>query len=170
MSDTLVLNADAKPYSVLPLSTITWQESIKYLVLEKVTVLEWYDDWLVSSMEWETRVPAVVMVKKYVRKNSSVRFTKFNMMLRDSFTCQYCEEVLHRSTCTMDHVLPVSKGGRTTWTNVVTACGPCNVAKGDKLYPKPIREPFKPTYYDLVKNKQHLQYKLKHESWKNFIF
>ena len=170
MSDTLVLNADAKPYSVLPLSTITWQESIKYLVLEKVTVLEWYDDWLVSSMEWETRVPAVVMVKKYVRKNSSVRFTKFNMMLRDSFTCQYCEEVLHRNICTMDHVVPVSKGGRTTWTNVVTACGPCNVSKGDKLYPKPIREPFKPTYYDLVKNKEHLQYKLKHESWKNFIF
>ena len=46
---------------------ISWQESIKYLVLEKVSVLEWYDDWMISSPTWETRVPAVVMVKKYIR-------------------------------------------------------------------------------------------------------
>ena len=60
MSDTLVLNADGQPYSVLPLSTISWQESIKYLILEKVHVLEWYDEWMVSSPSWETKVPAVV--------------------------------------------------------------------------------------------------------------
>ena len=59
MADTLVLNADAKPYSILPLSTISWQESIKYLILDRVTVLEWYDDWVVSSPSWETAVPAV---------------------------------------------------------------------------------------------------------------
>ena len=70
--DTLVLNADARPYSILPLSTIPWQESIKQLVLERVTVLEWYDDWIISSPSWETKVPAVVIVKDYIKKNTTV--------------------------------------------------------------------------------------------------
>ena len=112
VADTLVLNADAKPYSILPLSTVAWQESIKYFVLDKVTVLEWYDDWIVRSMDWETRVPAVVMVKKYVRKNSNVRFTKHNVLLRDQFTCQYCNEHLRRCDCTLDHVRPISLRAR----------------------------------------------------------
>ena len=91
MADTLVLNADAKPYSILPLSTISWQESIKYLILDRVTVLEWYDDWVVSSPSWENAVPAVVMVKSYIKKNTRVRLSKYNIFLRDQFTCQYCD-------------------------------------------------------------------------------
>lgn len=170
VADTLVLNADAKPYSILPLSTVSWQESIKYFILDKVTVLEWYDDWIVNSPTWETRVPAVVMVKKYVRKNSNVRFTKHNVLLRDQFTCQYCNERLRRCDCTLDHVRPISRGGKTNWINVVTACGPCNVAKGNKLYPKPLTVPYKPTYYDLIKNQEILEHTLKHESWKNYIY
>ena len=170
MADTLVLNADAKPYSILPLSTISWQESIKYLILDRVTVLEWYDDWVVSSPSWETAVPAVVMVKSYIKKNTRVRLSKYNIFLRDQFTCQYCEQQLpHKNKCTVDHVIPVSRGGRTTWENCVTACGPCNVDKGNKLHPKPIRVPFKPTYYDLIKNKEYLNLKLKHDSWNNYI-
>jgi len=170
MADTLVLNADAKPYSILPLSTISWQESIKYLVLERVNVLEWYDDWVVSSPTWETRVPAVVMVKTYIKKNANVRLSKYNIFLRDQMICQYCDlKLQQRKQCTIDHVIPVSKGGRTTWENCVTACGPCNVAKGDRLYPKPRRTPHKPTYYDLVKNKEILEIKVKHESWWNFL-
>ena len=168
--DTLVLNADAKPYSILPLSTITWQESIKYLVLDRVRVLEWYDDWVVSSMSWETRVPAVVMVKQYIRKNTAVRFSKYNLFLRDQFVCQYCDDMIpHRNKCTVDHVIPISKGGKTNWINCVTACGPCNVEKGDKLGLRPRRQPYKPTYYDLVKNKELLQLKIKHQSWNNYI-
>jgi 5-methylcytosine-specific restriction endonuclease McrA len=168
--DTLVLNADARPYSILPLSTISWQESVKQLVLERVTVLEWYDDWIISSPSWETKVPAVVIVKDYIKKNTTVRFSKYNLFLRDQFTCQYCDEQLpHRNKCTVDHVVPVSRGGTNGWSNCVTACGPCNVAKGDKLHPKPRREPYKPTYYDLIKNKELLQLKIKHSSWHNYI-
>lgn len=169
MADTLVLNADAKPYSILPLSTISWQESIKYLVLDRVTVLEWYDDWVVSSQSWETKVPAVVMVKKYVRKSSTVRFSKYNLFLRDQMECQYCGDHLPvRNQCTVDHVIPISKGGKTTWTNCVTACKDCNNLKDDAVW-KPRREPFKPTYYDLVKNKEILKLKIKHDSWYKFL-
>ena len=65
---TLVLNTDAQPLSYLPLSTISWQDAITSLVLDKVVVLEWYEDWVVRSANWETRVPAVVMQKHYQKK------------------------------------------------------------------------------------------------------
>lgn len=169
MSDTLVLNADGQPYSVLPLSTISWQESIKYLILEKVHVLEWYDEWMVSSPSWETKVPAVVMIKKYIKKNSNVRFSKYNVMLRDNFLCQYCGIDLTVKTATMDHVLPVSKGGVTSFDNVVTSCQPCNTNKGNDLFPQPKRVPGVPSYYELIKNKEKLDMKIKHPSWKKFI-
>lgn len=169
MSDTLVLNADGQPYSVLPLSAITWQESIKYMVLDKVHVLEWYDDWLVSSPTWETKVPAVIMVKKFIKKNTHVRFSKHNVFLRDSFICQYCDLKLTRATATLDHVVPISKGGKTTFDNVVTSCQPCNSSKGSDLYPMPKITPIRPTYYQLVKNKQELDVTIKHPSWSKFI-
>ena len=61
--DTLILNKDGSPLSILPLSAVRWQEAIKYIWMDRVTVLDWYDDWVVSSPSWETRVPAVIMVK-----------------------------------------------------------------------------------------------------------
>ena len=68
MAHTLLLNADAQPVSYLPLSIIKWKEAITYLWLDKVTVLEWYDDWMVHSASWETRVPAVIMLKEMQRR------------------------------------------------------------------------------------------------------
>ncbi len=62
--DTLVLNADGQPISMLPPSTIQWKEAITYLWLDKVNVLEWYDDWVVHSERWETKVPAVIILSK----------------------------------------------------------------------------------------------------------
>ena len=65
MSATLILNADASPVSLLPLSIISWEESIRYLVTDKATVIEWYDDWVVRSEKWSTQVPAVMILKEY---------------------------------------------------------------------------------------------------------
>ena len=76
MSSTLLLNADMQPVSLLPLSIVDWQESIRYLVLDKVEVLEWYDDWVVHSARWSTRVPAVVMLRDYQRPKSSIRLSR----------------------------------------------------------------------------------------------
>jgi 5-methylcytosine-specific restriction endonuclease McrA len=87
---TLILNADAAPISMLPLSIITWEESIKYLVADKASVLEWYDDWIVRSVTWSTRVPAVMMLREYQKKKTAVRFSKQNVFLRDQYRCQYC--------------------------------------------------------------------------------
>ena len=76
MADTLLLNADAQPVSYLPLSVLTWQDAIKYMVLEKAAVLEWHDNWIVRSATWETPVPAVMMLREYMKPKQTVRFSK----------------------------------------------------------------------------------------------
>lgn len=169
MSDTLLLNNDAQPISYLPLSAVQWKEAITYLWLDKVIVLEWYDDWIVKSESWETNVPAVIMLKEQTRRKTNPRFSKSNIYLRDRYICQYCESQLARRQATIDHVVPLSKGGKTKWTNIVTACAPCNSNKGDKLFPKPIRKPHQPDYYELVSNRKQLPFNIKHESWLNFL-
>ena len=60
-------------------------------------------------------------------------FTRFNVFLRDRFHCQYCGGDFATNELTFDHVVPKSRGGRTAWTNVVTACSPCNLLKGNQL-------------------------------------
>lgn len=169
--DTLVLNNDGTPLNgVLQLSTVNWQDAIRNVWLDKVTVLEWYDDWVITSPTWETKVPAVMILKDYIRKNNKPTFTKHNVLLRDRFECQFCEVELTRSTATMDHVLPRARGGKTEWTNIVAACNPCNHRKGHKII-KPIRKPYEPSYYELMKVYRGLPCteSIKHPSWTTYM-
>lgn len=169
MADTLLLNADGQPVSLLPVSAIKWKQAINYLLLDKVHVLDWYDDWIVHSPSWETKVPAVIMLKKQMRRYSSPRYSKFNIMLRDMYTCQYCMETLPKNLLTVDHVIPISKGGKSNFENVVAACKPCNHGKGNKLTPKPKKTPHKPDYWELVNNRRQLDFEIKHDSWNKFL-
>ncbi len=97
MADVLVLNADGLPVSYLPLSTIQWKEAVTYLWLDKVTVLDWYDDWIVRSASWETRVPAVIMLKDMMKRKKIPRFSKTNVFMRDLHHCQYCNTLFPKS-------------------------------------------------------------------------
>ena len=166
--DTLILNSDAAPISFLPLSAVCWQEAVRYMWLDRVNVLEWYDDWVVKSPSWETRVPAVMMIKDYVKNNRTPRFSKFNVLLRDQFECQYCAVEVSRSNATMDHVIPIKLGGKTNWQNIVAACGTCNSHKGAKLW-KPRRAPYQPSYYELVNLRKQMPFSIKHPSWSDYI-
>jgi 5-methylcytosine-specific restriction endonuclease McrA len=169
MADTLLLNADAQPVSYLPLSTLTWQDAIKYMVLEKARVLEWHDDWIVRSATWSTPVPAVMMLTEYMKTKTTVRFSKSNVFLRDNYTCQYCKADLEKKECTLDHVLPISLGGKTVWENSVTACGPCNARKSNTTKMKPNIKPYKPDFYELVNKRKRLSYNIRHESWLPYV-
>lgn len=169
MSDTLVLNADAQPVSYLPLSAIQWKEAILYMYLDKVTVLDWYDDWMVRSTSWETRVPAVIMLKEFMHKTRKPRFSKSNLFLRDLYECAYCGCKVTNSTATMDHVLPISYGGKTNWENIVTACGPCNSNKGNNKAIRPKYKPYAPGYYELVRKRKALGFEIKHPSWYQWL-
>jgi 5-methylcytosine-specific restriction endonuclease McrA len=169
MSDTLLLNADGQPVSFLPLSAIQWKEAILYMYLDKVTVMNWYDDWMVRSTTWETRVPSVIMLKEYMHKTRKPRFSKGNLYLRDMYECVYCGCSVSKATATMDHVLPLSHGGKTNWENIVTACAPCNHAKGNNKAIRPQYKPHAPGYYELVRKRKQLGIEVRHPSWTQWL-
>lgn len=165
----LILNTDGSPVSMLPLSTVNWQEAIRYLVTDKATVLEWHENWIVRSARWETQVPAVMILNEYQKKKTTVRFSKTNVFLRDDYTCQYCGVGVTRTTATLDHVIPISHGGKTTWENATTACGPCNAKKGNNKKVVPLRKPYKPNYFQLVEKRKKLKWDFQHPSWQNYV-
>ena len=169
MATTLLLNSDAQPLSFLPLSTIRWQEAICYLVSEKAVALEWYDDWIVRSERWQTAVPAVMILKNYQRKKAGMRFSKRNVLLRDKFKCAYCGADVTHKTGTVDHILPLSHGGKNTWENCVCACGRCNSQKGNNLQIRPKKTPTKPTYHQLVEHRKLLPFEGGHPSWAGYL-
>ena len=170
MSSTLLLNADMQPVSLLPLSVVEWQEAIRYMVLDKVKVLEWHEDWIVHSARWQTRVPSVIMLNQYQKPKHTMRLSTRNIFLRDAYTCQYCGTTVTEVSATLDHVLPVSKGGKTTWENSATACKSCNYKKAAHVGKmKPKITPYKPTFWDLVGKRRDRGYHFHHPSWSNYL-
>ena len=127
---TLVLNADYKPLSYFPLSICNWKDSIKAVFLEKVSVVSEYNE-IVRSPSLEIKIPSVIALKEYVICSRKPAFPRFNVFLRDEFECQYCGD---KSNLTFDHILPKSKGGKTTWVYVITACSDCITSKGNKRF------------------------------------
>ena len=151
MSDTLLLNHDGTPLSMLPPSIIDWQLAIKLVYLNKVTIIKGHDDWVVRSQKLEMSVPSIVMTRRYVKPRHNVMFNRKMIYLRDNYTCQYCGDQFTAKDLTLDHVQPKSKGGGATWTNLVTCCGTCNWLKGAKVL-DPITKPREPSYWQMVKS------------------
>lgn len=168
MSHVLMLNADGQPLSMLPLSVITWKEAMRLMFLEKVNVVEEYEDWKVHSATMSFNVPSIIMAKNYIRRKTHVRLTRGNLYLRDQYICGYCNQMFEWEQLTYDHVKPTSKGGEHTWENLVTACQMCNSRKGDKKI-KPNKECYEPTYWDLVNKRMNVPVIIRHYSWKRFI-
>jgi len=166
----LVLNADFRPLSYFPLSLWSWQDAIKAVFLERVNILEEYER-VVHSPSFQMKLPSVVSLKTFIRPARHPAFTRFNVFLRDCFECQCCG---NDEDLTFDHVVPRSKGGRTTWENVVTACAPCNLLKGGRLarhsgmHPK--NRPHKPTVNELRNNGRQFPPNYLHESWADYLY
>ena len=169
----LVLNADFRPLSYYPLSLWSWQDAIKAVFLERVNILEEYDR-VVRSPSFQMKLPSVVSLKTYVKPARNPAFTRFNVFLRDRFHCQYCGGDFATNELTFDHVIPRSRGGRTTWDNVVTACAPCNLLKGGRLpnqsgmHPK--MRPHRPTVTELRNNGRSFPPNYLHESWRDYLY
>ncbi len=169
----LVLNADFRPLSYFPLSLWPWQEAIKAVFLDRVNIVSEYDQ-VAHSPSVELRLPSVVSLKAYVPVARHAAFTRFNVFLRDRFTCQYCGEPGPAHDLTFDHVVPRSRGGRTTWQNVVAACGACNLRKGNRLPRQssmhPRRAPFEPTTWELQERGRAFPPNFLHDSWRDFLY
>ncbi len=172
-SPALVLNADFRPLSYFPLSVWPWQETIKAVVLDRVEVVSVYDR-VVRSPGISIRLPSVVALKDYIQPSRRPAFTRFNVFLRDRFACQYCSRPFPSDELTFDHVVPRSRGGMTTWENVVAACSCCNLAKGNRL-PKesgmfPRHAPRAPSSQELQQNGRAFPPNFLHQSWRDFLY
>jgi 5-methylcytosine-specific restriction endonuclease McrA len=165
----LVLNADFRPLSYFPLSLLSWQEAVASVVGKRVAVVAEYDTW-VRSPSTRIRLPSVVALRRYQRAPQRVAFTRFNVFLRDRFRCQYCGEVFASSALTFEHVVPRSKGGQTTWSNIVTACVPCNTRKGNSTRIKPRRQPREPTVRELLALRRAFPPSYLHKSWTDYLY
>ena len=172
-SPALVLNADFRPLSYFPLSLWSWQDVVKAVFLERVNILSEYDH-VVRSPSFEMKLPSVIALKEFVPQSRHPAFTRFNVFLRDRFICQYCGAKFAAQDLTFDHVIPRSRGGRTSWENVVTACGGCNLKKGNKMPTQrgfmPIVKPVQPSTYLLQENGRAFPPNYLHESWRDYLY
>ncbi len=166
----LVLNADYRPLSYYPLSLWTWQEAIKAAYLDRVDIVAEYDT-VVHSPSISLKIPSVVVLRDYIKPQSSTAFTRFNLFLRDEFTCQYCGS---QRDLTFDHVVPRASGGVTSWSNVVAACSPCNLRKGAKSLARAQmhlrRPPRQPEAEELRNMGRKFPPNHLHESWIDFLY
>ncbi len=125
-SRVLVLNQTYEPINVC-----NARRAIRMMINGKADTVE-TNGLLVRSEAMEFHLPAVIRLRTYVYvpRRSRIPFSKKNVMRRDENTCQYCG--VKGGYLTVDHVVPRSRGGRSTWENVVCSCRRCNAKKGDR--------------------------------------
>jgi len=141
----LLLNA-----SFEPLNVINWKRAVKLVFMEKVEVVE-ESDRVIRSVSESMRIPSIVRLVRFVRfRRREARFSRRNVYARDHYRCQYCNTRFPVSELTCDHVIPRSRGGGTSWTNIVTCCVQCNRRKGGRTPEEAglhlLRRPVRPSW------------------------
>ncbi len=178
---TLILNRNWQPVGVASVA-----RSLSLVVADRARIVDpetfqqyAWADWarlvpdederFVQAVQFRVRVPEVIALRDYDRvPRNVVTFSRRNIYKRDHFTCQYCHKQLGSENLTIDHVLPRSRGGTSTWENCVLACLACNGRKADRtptearmpLRKAPVRPKWKPMY---------AQHDMRIESWSKFL-
>ncbi len=129
-----------------------------------------HEDWI-RAVNFEIQVPRVIRLLAYDRlPKQTVRFNRRNLFARDNNRCQYCGKRFPTSELSLDHVMPRSRGGETSWENIVCSCVSCNVRKGGRTPAEAhmhlVRQPHKPKRSPLLSMKLGNP---KYESWKSFL-
>lgn len=124
----------------------------------------------VKTVSHAIKVPRVIILQVYDRfPHLFVRFSRQNIYLRDKNTCQYCGKRLPRSELNLDHVIPRSRGGRTTWENIVCSCINCNLQKGGRTPAEAgmrlLRKPGRPRWSPFERGEGKYTY----EDWRPFL-
>jgi len=164
---TLLLNSNYQVLNFLP-----ERKAIKLLFKDKVEIISSWDK---LDIKWENgkiKYPAILRLKSHVKRNfSATSFSRRAIVKRDNSTCQFCGIKLSAAQVTIDHIIPKSRGGNSSFTNCVVSCQSCNNIKADRtpeeanmiLLRKPTHPSFCPTYY--LSDSQDLW----HESWDPFL-
>jgi 5-methylcytosine-specific restriction endonuclease McrA len=181
-SGVLVLNRNYQPVNITTVrrAFVLLYQGIAQAIDREMRVFD-FDSWAELSAELEEdvihtvsrtiRAPRVIVLQVYDRfPRARVRFSRQNIYLRDGLTCQYCQQRLPRSELNLDHVIPRSRGGRTTWENVVCSCIACNVRKGGRTPQEAgmrlMKTPTRPRWSPFAKE---LGGRLLHEDWRPFL-
>jgi 5-methylcytosine-specific restriction endonuclease McrA len=177
----LVLNRNWQPVNVATVAralVLLWNESARVIDPANYQVYTWADwaslrpeegEAFIHAVRTRLRVPEVIVLAQYNRHpQGAVSFSRNNIFKRDHWTCQYCGKQPGGEELTIDHVLPRSQGGVSSWENCVLACIDCNKGKADrtphqasmKLRRAPVRPAWKPLY---------ARSNFRMESWSKFI-
>lgn len=143
METVLVLNQD---YSPLTLCSV--ERAFLLVYLDKADLLSEVKERSLRSIHGAYPFPSVIRIRRYINvPYKGVILTRHNIFKRDAFSCQYCGT---NKDLTLDHLIPKSKGGKSSWTNLVTACKHCNARKGDyapeEVGLKLANHPIRPSY------------------------
>lgn len=169
MEMTLLLNATYEPLQVIP-----WKKAILLLCQGKVEVLEVYDR-EIRGVSISFKLPSVLRLLQWVKIKKNQRVVKFsrnNIFTRDKHSCQYCGRRFKAEELTFDHVIPIAKGGKKTWTNIVTACIRCNNRKSGRTPEEAdirlIKKPVKPSWSSSLTIT--IGFKRTPESWRDYLY
>lgn len=185
--NTLVLNRSwmaVQVCSVKRAINLLYQGHAKVIDPESYTAYN-FDDWrdvsqqmvevdageVISSPTVNIRIPRVIVLMFYDKlPKRQVRFSRKNIFERDKWTCQYCGDKPAKNDLNLDHITPRSKGGKTTWDNIVASCFDCNGRKGSKTLAqlgwKLRSTPQKPKWHPTVSIPLGL---VPHKEWVNFL-
>jgi 5-methylcytosine-specific restriction endonuclease McrA len=169
VEQTLVLNVTYEPIKI-----VDWQRAMTLWAQNKVEIVAEHDI-EVRAVRFSFRLPSVVRLLKFVKvrgRREAAPFTRANIFRRDDFTCQYCAESFKGEDLTFDHVIPAARGGRKVWTNIVSACVPCNRRKSDRtpeeagmtLLKAPKVPPSSPLF------RVSLGFRKTPDSWRSFLY
>ncbi|MEE8395945.1 MAG: HNH endonuclease [bacterium] len=166
MENALLLSAGYEPLKIIP-----WKKAVTLVLLHKVEVLEEYAAF-VRSQSLKISLPAVVKLNRFLKPlPRRVKFSRQNLFSRDDYTCQYCHKAYPAQHLTYDHILPRSRGGTTTWTNVVTSCVRCNLRKGSKplnaLNYRLLKKPVEPRWLPQLSRVFHSD--SAPQSWRSYL-
>jgi len=161
-SHVIVLNEN---YSFL--SLIHWRRAVSLIIKGKCEVVKHSDKEVYTAAATSIKIPAIIRLLKVVRIifKREVPYGKKNVFTRDKYICQYCGKQLYNKgkkedKPTLDHIVPVSKGGQSTWLNTVTSCFDCNHKKSNKslkeagMFLK--TQPYQPTINEFIQIKMKL--------------
>lgn len=149
MNSVLVLNQDYSPLTICSL-----QRAFLLVYLDKAELLDHVEGKSLRSISQNYPYPSVIRILEYRHvPYRGVVLTRYNLFKRDNYECQYCGST---KDLTLDHLIPKSKGGKSSWTNLVTACKHCNSKKGD-YRPEEVgmtlsKKPVKPSYLVFLKS------------------
>ena len=173
MSDTLVLDTQG-----FPVAFVGWQRAVNLAWQDRAIVVTEDAKRILHSPSFEMGMPRVIKLRNHISRKLRLKVpkTRRNIAIRDNSECQYCGVVLETKDYQIEHVLPRARGGKSTWTNLVLSCGPCNQLKDDRP-PEEVgltlrHKPVEPSQFDPRFNfKLHIRVlRPEWKNWQSYIY